>query len=220
MHNALHAFIHLTLTLPWEADTAGVPSLQIRGCGTGRLDRSAEVTRSLSGRARTQVQAAQLPSWCPLPDIPGLLGGCSAGLPPVLIRFLEEPHRVSQFKLNLFSVSAGSLNLKHSLSTVGFTLELGNLSVSEGEGWRMGPRLYPGNPSAGNSAFHSYINTHKEHSFKILYPANQGLQKPAVWKQKNLLKVQLGNIPTVGIRLNDLTYIFGVLHISPISHFR
>ena len=52
----------------------------------------------------------------------------------MLIRFLEEPHRVSQFKLNLFSVSAGSLNLKHSLSTVGFTLELGNLSVSEGEG--------------------------------------------------------------------------------------
>lgn len=37
--------------------------------------------QSLSGRARTQVQAARHPSRCPLPDTPGLLGGCSAGLP-------------------------------------------------------------------------------------------------------------------------------------------
>ena len=57
---------------------------------------------------------------------------------PVLIRFLEEPHRVSQFKLNLFSVSADGLNLNHDLSTVGFTLELGNLSLLEGEGLKDG----------------------------------------------------------------------------------
>ena len=44
----------------------------------------------------------------------------------VLIRFLEEPHRVSQFKLNLFSVSAGGLNLNH------------DLSLLEGEGLKDG----------------------------------------------------------------------------------
>ena len=183
--------------------------------------RAAEVTRSLSGGARTHVQAARVPAGAHFltPQV-YLVAVQQASPAPVLIRFLEEPHRVSQFKLNLFSVSVGGLNLNRGLSTVGFILELGNLSLSEGEGRRMGPRLYPGSPSDGNSGFHSYINTHKQHSFKILYPANWGLQKPVVWKQKNLLKVQLGNIPTVGIRLNDLTYIFGVLCISPISHFR
>lgn len=51
----------------------------------------------------------------------------------MLTRFWEEPHRVSQFKLNLFPASAGGLNLNHGLSTVSFTLELGNLSPSDGE---------------------------------------------------------------------------------------